>query len=299
MPRKSNQQVNLPTYDKLMVPVFKALKELGGSGTVHEINAKAIAIAGITEVQAAIEHQGEGADTEIEYRLHWTRSYLKKYGVLENSKRGVWALTPNGIATENLDPEEVKRVVKKEFYSQWKENSKNRSAKADNQTEELESDETENADWQSRLQGVLFGMAPSAFERLVQRLLRESGFTQVDVTGRSGDGGIDGKGIMRIGGLLSFPVMFQCKRWKNSVGSKEIRDFRGAMVGRADKGLFVTTGNFTLEALREATREGAPPIDLVDGDQLAEKLKELGLGVKTRKVETEVVEIDRDWFKGI
>lgn len=205
MPRKSNQHIDLPQYDKLMLPVFQALKELGGSGTVHEINAKAIAIAGITEEQAAIEHQGEGADTEIEYRLHWTRSYLKKFGVLENSKRGVWALTPKGIATENLYPEEVKRVVKKEFYSQWKENSKNRSARADNKIEELESDKTENAAWQSRLQEVLFGMTPSAFERLVQRLLRESGFTQVDVTGRSGDGGIDGKGIMRIGGLLSFP----------------------------------------------------------------------------------------------
>jgi restriction system protein len=142
-------------------------------------------------------------------------------------------------------------------------------------------------------------MTPAAFERLVQRLLRESGFVQVQVTGQSGDGGIDGQGIMRLGGLLSFHVIFQCKRWKGAVGAGQVRDFRGAMVGRADKGLLITTGAFTKEAVREATRDGAPAIDLVDGDQLVEMLKQLSLGVMTKKVETEHIDIDKEWFTNI
>jgi restriction system protein len=157
---------------------------------------------------------------------------------------------------------------------------------------------TEPLTWRAQLHSILTNdLDPSAFERLIQRLLRESGFVQVEVTGRTGDGGIDGKGIARINGLLSFHVVFQCKRYKGSVSAGEVREFRGAMVGRTDKGLFVTTGTFTREAIREALRDGTPPIDLVDGDQLAGKLKELSLGVKTHLVEK--VTVEQDWFSNI
>jgi restriction system protein len=160
--------------------------------------------------------------------------------------------------------------------------------------EELDAEE----EWKQRLHKLLTQtLTAGAFERLVQRILRESGFTQVEVTGRSGDGGIDGKGIARIHGLLSFHVLFQCKRYRGSVGAGEIRDFRGAMVGRSDKGLFITTGTFTPAAVKEATRDGAPAIDLVDGKNLMEKLKELGLGVSTAMVE--VISLDTNWFEGI
>lgn len=87
------------------------------------------------------------------------------------------------------------------------------------------------------------------------------------------------------------------KKYQGSVSAGSIRDFRGALVGRADKGLFVTTGTFTRDAIREATRDGAPPIDLMDGDQLADKLKELCLGIKTEMVES--VHVDSEWFKAI
>ena len=140
----------------------------------------------------------------------------------------------------------------------------------------------------------LLVISPAAFERLVQRLLRESGFVEVEVTGRSGDGGIDGKGIARMSGLLSFYVIFQCKRYKGSITPSQIRDFRGAMQGRADKGIFITTGNFTRDARKKATRDGAPPIDLIDGELLCEKLKELSLGVVTRVVEE--VNVDQTFF---
>jgi Restriction endonuclease len=145
--------------------------------------------------------------------------------------------------------------------------------------------------WQDLLLDCLLKMAPSAFERLCQKILRESGFIKVDVTGRSGDGGIDGIGVLRLN-LLSFHVFFQCKRWKGSVGASAIRDFRGAMVGRADKGLVMTTGTFTADARKEATRDGAPAIDLVDGEALCDLLKSLRIGVSTQKVEHVFIEQD-------
>ena len=140
-------------------------------------------------------------------------------------------------------------------------------------------------------------LSPAAFERLIQRVLREKGFTWVEVTGRTGDGGIDGRGIAKINGILSFHIIFQCKKYqaKSKVGASEIRDFRGAMVGRTDKGLFITTASFTRDAIAEATRDGAPAIDLMDGEKLAEKLKELNLGLKVELKES--VKVDTDWFK--
>ena len=134
---------------------------------------------------------------------------------------------------------------------------------------------------------------------MCQRLLRESGFIEVEVTGRPGDDGIDGHGIIRLVGLISFPVLFQCKRYSGSVSPSVVRDFRGAMMGRAEKGVILTTGGFTKEAQREATRDGVPLIDLIDGELLIDKIKELELGVSVRKKMVEVVEVDRDWFASI
>src|SRR5260370_588769 len=138
--------------------------------------------------------------------------------------------------------------------------------------------------WQDEVLGILQNMAPDAFERLAQRILRESGFIKVVVKGKSGDGGIDGIGVLRVN-LLSFQVLFQCKRYKDSVSAGAIRDFRGAMVGRTDKGLFITTSRFTPDAKREATRDGAPQIELIDGEQTCELLKDLKLGIKTEMPE--------------
>lgn len=189
---------------------------------------------------------------------------MKVYGLLENSKRGVWSLTPKAKELKSIDPKEVVKQVRV-LLKKEKEQLGVKEAVA-----EIEGDDTQEEGWKQRLHNLLIHkLSPAAFERLVQRLLRESGFTQVEVTGRAGDGGIDGRGIARINGLLSFHVLFQCKRYQGSVGSGEIRDFRGAMVGRTDKGLFITTSTFTPAATKEATRDGAPPIDLVDGDAFA------------------------------
>ena len=279
-------KVDIPTFDTLMNPLIQVLKNLGGSGTIEEIDSKVAEVVGLSNEQLEALHDPKrGGQTEFEYRMAWTRTYLKKYGVLENSSRGVWALTPQGVQLDQVNP----KVVRREVQEQHK--------KAPIASQETEDEE--ETSWRDELVNTLLAMEPAAFERLVQRLLREAGFIQVEVTGRSGDGGIDGKGIMRLGGMLSFHVIFQCKRYQGSVTPSQIRDFRGAMVGRADKGLFITTGNFTKEAAREATRDGAPAIDLIDGDQLVEKLKEFELGVRTKKIEVEQVAIDGNWFSSI
>ena len=194
-----------------------------------------------------------------------------------------------------MDPQDVVKFVREQSVRE-------RRGRAES-TETIDSQagdegvEDEIASWRETLMNTLLEMPPDAFERLCQRLLRESGFIQVEVTGRTGDGGIDGHGVMRLAGLLSFPVIFQCKCYRNTISSGVVRDFRGAMVGRADKGLIITTGSFTRDASAEATRDGAPPIDLIDGEQLIDKLKDLGLGVSTRQVE--VVEVSTDWFSSI
>jgi restriction system protein len=159
-------------------------------------------------------------------------------------------------------------------------------------------DEAGSEDWKDGLLETLLAMSPAAFERLTQRLLREAGFINVNVTGRSGDGGIDGLGVYRVS-LVGFPVFFQCKRYRASVGAGAVRDFRGAMAGRGDKGLLITTGSFTAEAKAEAVRDGAPPVDLIDGDRLCDLLKEYQLGVRVETRVTEDVEIDRAYFDGL
>jgi restriction system protein len=284
----------IPTYDQLMNPLIKALKLLGGSGTIDEINEKVFEIENIPQEIINIPHGKDGSRSEVEYRLAWTRTYLKSFGLLENSRRGVWAIVADKSAIDKVDPKEVVTYVRSLSKTEEKIKSEN--------DEELDSNDIdapeEVQDWRHILRETLLNISPDAFERLVKRILRESGFYQVEVTGKTSDGGIDGKGIFRIAGFISFNVLFQCKRYRNtSITSSDIRDFRGALQGRADKGLFITTSTFTRDAIKESSRDGAPPIDLIDGEALIDKLKELKLGMKIELIEK--VEIQKDWYNSI
>jgi restriction system protein len=280
----------VPTFDELMNPLLRAMQALGGSGSVEEIYDKVVELERFPDDVVAQPHDPEKSNqTELGYRLAWARTYLKKYGLLENSTRGIWALTANAKGVEKLNPHDVVRTVR--GLEKKEEKGKGIETAAPDEV-------SQEQEWKEELYGILTQkLAPAAFERLVQRLLRESGFTHVEITGRSGDGGIDGRGIARMHGLLSFHVLFQCKRYKGAVGPGEIRDFRGAMVGRADKGLFITTGTFTPAAVKEATRDGAPPIDLLNGSDVADKLRELSLGVRTENIE--VIRIEEQWFQSV
>lgn len=279
------------TYDQLMQPLMTALVNLGGSGSIDEIYEAVLELEKLDEETLGILHNPEkSSQTEIGYRLAWARTYLKKAGYLENSSRGVWALTDKAKQAPKIDSRKIVNYVRSldKKISQDTADASDPAASVDESPEETLA-------WREKLHHILIEeMSPDAFERLTQRMLRESGFVHVEVTGRTGDGGIDGKGIARINGLMSFHIAFQCKKYKGSVGAPEIRNFRGAIVGRADRGMFITTGNFTKAAIEEANRDGAAPIDLVDGDQLADKLKELALGIKTELVEK--VTVEAGWF---
>jgi restriction system protein len=279
---------SVPTFDSMLLPTIQALQVLGGSGTTEEIYDKVVQLLNVPDKILEVLH-GSTSQTEVEYRLAWSRTYLKKYGLLQNSARGVWSLVSTSINLDDLDAKEIVKV--------FRDAHKSKATQVKLTDETVESETLEELTWHQQLHKVLLSLEPAAFERLAQRLLRESGFIQVQVTGKSGDGGIDGVGIARINGFLSFHVLFQCKRYQGSVTAGQIRDFRGAMQGRTDKGLFITTGTFTRDAIKEATRDGAPPIDLIDGEQLVQRLKELRLGVKITMIES--VEVDTNWFTKI
>lgn len=294
--------MTIPPYDKMLWPTLKAIIQLGDSGSNQEIEDKAIEIAGYSDEQLTVLH-GDGPKSEVRYRMAWARSYLKSVGALENSARGIWSITEYGQRLEETDMHGIPAQVRAKFAKRKIPQGEVIPAILDHHENDLNNDHeasiltsTVFEEWRDGLLEVVQTMPPSSFEKLCQRLLREAGFTRVEVTGRSGDGGIDGIGVLRIA-LLSFQVFFQCKRYKGSVGAPAIRDFRGAMVGRTDKGLFITTGSFTPEAKREATRDGAPVLDLIDGETLCTLLKEHRLGVSTRPVEE--VSIDPGWFETV
>lgn len=278
----------LPTHDELLWPALKALRSLGNSGTITEHLTALISAENVPHHLAELTH-GSSGRTELDYRLAWARTALKRRDFLENSARGVWNVTDVG---ESASEQDVRNATLKLRAREAKTHRKSISG-AFAIAPELAVPE-EDYDWRDNTLAILRELEPSAFERLCQRLLRESGFVEVNVTGRSGDGGIDGTGILQVS-LVSFHVLFQCKRYAGSVGAGAVRDFRGAMVGRTDKGLLITTGSFTPDAKREATRDGAPPIELIDGVGLCDHLKRLELGVETRMVEE--VAIRTEWFE--
>jgi restriction system protein len=279
------------SYPSLVWPTVLSLRARGGSASIEEIEEDVAGILGLSEAVLAAPHT-KGTRTEFQYRLAWIRTYLKKAGALNNSERAIWSLTDYGDRITEAEAKDVFRRVTAE-----------RRASAESDVDEndgtsstAELHVSDASVWVDNLLEVIGTISPEAFERLAQRLLRESGFTKVEVSGKSGDGGIDGIGILRMN-LVSFQVLFQCKRWKGAVGAAVVRDFRGAMVGRADKGLIITTGSFTAEARREATRDGAPAVDLIDGETLCELLKERRLGVAVAMVEH--IALDQAFFKSI
>ena len=278
----------LPTNEDLLWPTLKALENRGGSASIQELSEQVATDLALPDEILDIPHKG-GPRSEVDNRAAWARTYLKFVSAVENTSRGIWTITEVGrrIQTEN----EVRELVSLE-RAKWRKERQSQNA----EPEAANDGAIDEQNWQESLLDIVRSIEPAAFERLCQRVLRESGFTKVEVTGRSGDGGIDGAGVLRVN-LLSFHVRFQCKRYTGSVGTREIRDFRGAIIGRADKGLFMTTGWFTKDAEREAVRDGAQAIDLIDGVELCNLLRNLGLGVKSKTVEE--IKPQPEFFKSL
>ncbi|MGP8062720.1 MAG: restriction endonuclease [Acidimicrobiales bacterium] len=276
----------IPQYHELMWPALTALKELNGSATVKEMYKQVVDDEDFSEEQQEVATK-DGRMSEIEYRLHWARTHLKGIGAIANSARGVWAITDKG---RTISPEEMAAQTKA-----WRSQFQEGKHKGGDAHEGEEPEGTDSESWKDLVAAQILTLPPDGFERLAQRILREAGFVNVAVTGKSGDGGIDGVGVYRLS-LVSFPVYFQCKRYKGTVTAGAVRDFRGAMAGRGEKGLLITTGSFTRDAQNEANRDGAPPVELIDGDHLCDLLKEYGLGVTVRQRLEEDVDLEPAFF---
>jgi restriction system protein len=276
-----------PQFTRYIGPVIEAIRELGGSGRPDEVRAVIAKKLRISDAEQS-EVLPSGVQTRFENQVHWARFYLAKAGYIDSSQRGVWTLTEKGRSLGEISSDQIRRLIK-EVAAQAK-------PRAVDETETPgSSDEIapQVANYREELARTLQSLPAAGFERFCQRLLRESGFQEVTITGRSGDGGIDGIGILQVNALVSFKVLFQCKKYAGSVTPSHVRDFRGAMTGRADKGIIITTGSFTSDARKEAIRDGAPPIELVDGEKLAGMLEKLELGLRPRQT----YELDASFFE--
>lgn len=280
----------IPNYATLIEATFSALKMLGGSGKNDEINSKVAEILELSNEVQDIPHLNSSSLSEVNYRCAWARTILKNYGALENSARSVWTIKPEFTGIDSVDGAIVEKFRNVKSEKTQKFNT------AEEKMEEQGVDVPEEVKpWRKRLYEVLINMDPYGFERLTQRVLRECGFTNVVVTKKSGDGGIDGTGKLKINGIFSFNIAFQCKRYQGSVGAGDIRDFRGSLTTDIEKGVFITTGSFSKPAIEEASNPGKQQIDLIDGEEFITKLAEFGIGVK----EVKDYEIDEQFFAKI
>jgi len=272
-----------PKFLRFVIPVIDVLKELGGSGKISEVQDAVIELLDIPENE--LEETMKSGNSRVRNQIAWARFYLSKSGYLGASQRGVWTLTEKGRKSELND---------KDVHDMFKE-VQGKSAR-DQDVKQVDEDNEETIgvyDHRKELLNLLQSLPPEGFERICQRLLRESGFQQVKVTGKTGDGGIDGHGMLEINPLVSFKVIFQCKRYQGTVSASQVRDFRGAMMGRTDKGIIITTGRFSLDAKGEAVREGVPPIELVDGEKMIDMFENIKLGL----IPKTVYEIDDSFFE--
>ncbi|NOQ33862.1 MAG: restriction endonuclease [Methanosarcinales archaeon] len=272
-----------PKFLRFVIPVIGVLKELGGSGKVSEVQDAVIELLDIPENE--LEETLKSGDSRVKNQIAWARFYLLKSGYLESSQRGVWTLTEKGLKSELND---------RDVYDMFKNVRETFKRNQDVKQVNVEDEETiEVYSHKKEILNILQSLPPEGFERICQRLLRESGFQQVKVTGKTGDGGIDGHGILEINPLVSFKVIFQCKRYQGTVSASQVRDFRGAMMGRADKGIIITTGRFSLDAKGEAVRDGVPPIELVDGEKMVDMFENIELGL----IPKTIYEIDDGFFE--
>lgn len=286
-----------PQFVQYFVPLLQVLKELGGSGRPAEVRDRIAEKLKIPESERAILN--ESGQARFDNRVHWAKFYLSRAGYIDSTTRGVWSLTEKG-QTSNISSLDQALSVFKAIQEAFKEEKEVENGAVSSSVEVIEEKGLPDAvllaqedSYRVKLLDRIKALPPSGFERLCQLLLREGGFEQVVVTGKTGDGGIDGHGVLQLNPFVSLKVLFQCKRYSGSVSASHVRDFRGAMMGRAEKGIILTTGTFTSEARKEAFRDGVPPIELVDGEKLIEMFKTLQLGLKPRTT----YDVDESFFE--
>jgi len=261
------------------------LQQNGGAGNTSDIIEKVIEQLQIDENQ--LEETTSNGQSRVRNQIQWARFYLFKAGLIDNSERGIWRLTKSGVDA-NLDDEGVYQLFKS-----VQENVKRNKISKKAEEENFEEESTEDEEHTGELLELIKNLPPAGFEKLCKRLLTEIGIKDIVITGGSNDKGIDGVGIVKLNDVVSLNIVFQCKRYKDTVAPHNVRDFRGAMQGRGEKGLIMTTGRFTKEGKNEAKRDGVPPIELIDGERIVELFEKYKLGLKPLIV----YEIDYEFFK--
>ncbi|KJS32389.1 MAG: restriction endonuclease [Desulfatitalea sp. BRH_c12] len=284
--------MRIPQHFRYLNPILEVLRDLGGSGRAGEVVDLVIEKLGISEEE--LEIKIKSGPSRVKNQIQWARLLLAKTDHIDSSERGVWTLTEKGMKASFSDLDLLNLYdCRKEWNKQHRQKKRTAFVDDPEMKETNEDDLIGEGGYREALLGILRALPPSGFERLCQRLLRESGFEQVTVTGKSGDGGIDGVGILQVNPFVSFNVLFQCKRYQGTVAPTHVRDFRGAMLGRADKGIIMTTGQFSFDAKKEARRDGVPPIELVDGEKMIDMFEHLEIGLKPIKT----YEIDEKFFE--
>ena len=276
-----------PEFLKYINPVLTTLQSNGGAGDSSDVIEQVIDKLGITE--AELEETTSNGQSRIRNQIQWARFYLFKAGLIDNAQRGIWRLTNDGL-DRRLNDDGVYNLFKG-VQDSVKKTPTTKLKKAEPVFENVPTDDEEHS---IGLINIIQNLSPTGFEKLCKRLLTEIGINEIVITGGSGDQGIDGKGIVKLNDVVSLNIVFQCKRYKETVSPHHVRDFRGAMQGRGEKGLIITTGRFTKEAKSEANRDGVTPIELIDGDRLVELFEKYRLGLKP----VTVFEIDQEFFKG-
>jgi restriction system protein len=272
-----------PQFIQWFNPVLRALKELGGSGTVSEVVELVAKFEAVPEdVQKEKLNSG---GLRFNNQVQFARQYLVWEGLLESSSRGVWSLTERGAKTDLTRPQALKIFEKQHALHQG---TRKKASLPSEGKEDGDNDiDSDAGTYKVEVLELLKKLSPTAFEHFSKRLLREYGFEKVEVTGGPKDKGIDGTGILKVNPFVSFRVAFQCKRYDQAVVSSAISTFRGSIPSSVDKGILITTGYFTADAKTLAQDPGLKPIELIDGDQLVVLMEEMELGLNpTFKVDT-------------
>jgi restriction system protein len=277
-----------PQFLQYVIPILNILQANGGAGNSSSVIDQVVEDLSITE-DDLVETTSNG-QSRVRNQIQWARFYLFKGGLIDNSQRGIWRLTKEGLEVKYTESD-----VYKMFKSVQESVGKSKTSKDVKEDKVVfEDTSTEDEEHTGELLNIIKNLSSAGFEKLCKRLLTEIGIHGIVITGGAGDQGIDGMGLVKLNDVVSLNIVFQCKRYKDSVVPHHVRDFRGAMQGRGEKGLIITTGRFTKESKNEANRDGVTPIELIDGERLVELFEKYQLGLKP----VTVYEIDNDFFKG-
>ncbi len=287
----------LPPYQSMINPTLAALRELGGSARKADIVEIVARKMQLTDEQRELRYPSGGRI--YEQVTDDVRRYLNFEELIDQPRPGHWQLTEKGWNTKEVDLDAIAGSYRRGRRRQDSAVNAVKSADAMQQAElrvvSLDEIIESAGSWKDELQQILYQLSPAALEQFFARIFSAEGVDQVEIVNASGDGEISG--TMRSAGFLTFRVAFKFIRGNTLISAGEVDDFRRSVrASRADKGMLITTGGFTQEAIRDAERGHAPAVELINGEQLIDKLKELGLGVTARQVIVEQVEIDRTWF---